>query len=138
MQHAMNYPTPTPGDVVTCVETGEAFTVARSGISFNYAVTATGGVVSDAGVDIRERRALLDRSRPFCCYLSLDGRNVTGWKGNVLGAVVLSSTVSLSRWSALHGNTMRAVRVRDVHGGLWHGRGSAGVAITLRAMKGAK
>ena len=76
---------PPLGSVQTCAETGERFTIARDGCSFNYATTREGAIISDKGVDIRERRELLDRSRPFTCYLSSDGRHVTGWKGNILG-----------------------------------------------------
>lgn len=127
---------PEIGQTVICAETGKRFIVAAEGISFNYATNDTGEVVSNKGVDIREKRELLDRSRPFTAYLSSDGKQLTGWKGNVLGRVVSSSTVRLAQWSAFHGRTMQAVRVRDCHGGLWYGRGNAGMAINIRPMKG--
>ena len=120
------------GDTLTCAVTGEAFIAARAGCSFNYAIDLSGRPVSDAGVDIAERRELLDRRGPFVCYLSRDGRSVTGWKGNVLGTVTRSS-VSLSGW---HGASITAVRVTDVHGGAWHGRGAGrGMAIRLHPSK---
>ena len=126
------------GDTVTCAETGKRFVVARDGCSLNYA-TRNGGaeVVSDEGVNITERRALLDRSKPFVAYVSGDGRRITGWKGNTLGYLVWSSSVNLTRWSYVHGATVHAYRFRDVHGALWYGRSSPGIAITLRAFKGA-
>lgn len=77
------------------------------------------------------RRELLDRSKPFCCYLSSDGKHVTGWKGNILGDVTYSRTIRLTRASFTHGSTIQCVRVRDVHGGYWYGRGNAGIAIKL-------
>jgi hypothetical protein len=121
------------GDTLTCAVTGETFIAAQSGAwTFNYAIDSTGRPVSDAGVDIAERRELLDRRGPFVCYLSQDGRSVTGWKGNVLGTVTRSS-VSLSGW---HGASITAVRVTDVHGGAWHGRGAGrGMAIRLHPSK---
>lgn len=127
---------PNIGDTVTCAETGRAFVVARDGCSVNYATTPAGEILSDIGVDIRERRELLDRSKPFAGYLSSDGKRFTGWKGNILGTVTRSTLCRLSRWSSVHGKYIRAVQVRDVHGGMWHGRGSEGICITLRPLKG--
>lgn len=126
------------GDVLTCAETGKTFIAARDGITTNYATTESGEVLSDEGVYIRQRRELLDRSRAFYCYLSGDGRAVTGWKGNKLGDVIASHRVKLTRRSYTHGADYSHVTVRDVHGGLWYGRGSPGVAITLRPYKNDK
>lgn len=109
--------------------------LARDGCSYNYATTPAGEILSDVGVDIRERRGMLDRSKPFAGYLSSDGKHFTGWKGNILGTVTRSTLVRLTRWSFTHGKYIRAVQVRDVHGGMWHGRGSEGVCITLRPLK---
>jgi hypothetical protein len=119
------------GDVLICAETGKTFVAARDGITTNYARDDHGNVFSDEGVNIRERRELLDRTRPFVCYLSSDGKHVTGWKGNVLGDVTCSRTIPLTRVSFTHGRTIQSVRVRDVHGGYWYGRGNAGIAIKL-------
>ena len=127
---------PEPGETVTCHETGKEFVVAQEGITFNYATDSDGNILSDEGVDIREKRALLDRTRPFSCYLDSEGNHVTGWKGNVLGDVISSSTVRLTRTSYIHGKSMLSVKVKDVHGGLWYGRGSPSIAITLRPYKG--
>jgi hypothetical protein len=133
----MAYASHEVGARVTCAETGRAFIVSRDGCSFNYASNTKGETLSDEGVNLREVRELLDRSRPFGCYLSSDGKRATGWKGNTLGAVVHASPVTLTRRSVWHGSHMLAVRVRDVHGAMWHGRGSPGVLINLRPMKGA-
>lgn len=76
---------------------------------------------------------LLDRSKPFAGYLSTDGQSVGNWTGRVLGRVARSST-SRTGW---HGSTLTHVRVRDVHGALWHGKGAGpGMYILLRPMKG--
>lgn len=123
---------PAIGSVQTCAETGEQFTIARDGCSFNYATTREGAIISDKGVDIRERRELLDRSRPFACYLSSDGKHVTGWKGNILGTVTRESE-SRTGW---HGSTITHIRATDCHGNEWHGKGAGrGMCITLRPCK---
>ncbi len=115
------------GQILTCTETGKQFTAARDGCSVNYARDREGNIFSDEGVDIREKREMSDRSKPFCCYLSRDGRHVTGWKGNILGRVTWSSE---SRTGLTH------VRVIDVHGAMWHGKGSgAGMCIRLHPSK---
>lgn len=126
---------PAIGETVICHETGRAFVVAHDGCSFNYATDQEGNVYSDEGVSIRERRALLDMSKPFHCYVSTDGRSVTGWKGNKLGDAFKVGTVRLTRWSYFHGHFMNSYQVTDIHGGEWYGRGSPGIAITLRPSK---
>lgn len=119
------------GKTLTCAETGAQFIGATDGSTFNYAHRGT-EVVSDAGVDIAERRQLSDRTKPFGCYLSNDGRHITGWKGNILGTVVHSSE-SRTGW---HGSTLTHIRVVDVHGSPWHGKGAGrGMYITVRASK---
>jgi hypothetical protein len=123
------------GDTLTCGETGKTFVAARDGYTTNYALDRDGNVFSDEGVDIRERRELLDRSKPYTAYLSGDAKHVTGWKGNVLGYVVWSTPCELGRRSFFHGDKYQSVRVRDVHGGYWYGRGSPGVVLTLRPKK---
>jgi len=121
------------GDELTCTETGKKFIAAQDGITTNYARDHNGNVFSDDGVNIRERRELLDRTKPFFCYLSSDGKHVTGWKGNILGRVI-SEGDSRSGW---HGSTITHIRVIDVHGALWHGKGAGrGMCITIRPMKG--
>ena len=125
---------PELGKLVTCVETGKQFVVARDGCSFNYGHTSQGELLSDEGVDIRQHRDLLNRTAPFFCYVSCDGRAIAGWKGNTLGRITWSNE-SRNNWGAklLH------VRVVDVHGGMWHGKGAGtGVCITLHPSKGAR
>lgn len=136
MKRTSELPSINFGDTLTCTETGKQFIAVRDGITTNYARDSAGNVYSDEGVDIRQRRELLTRSKPFVCYLSNDGRSVTGWKGNILGSVIDWSPCELTRRSYTHGKSYRSVRVKDVHGGLWYGRGSPGIAITLRATRG--
>lgn len=123
------------GQTVICAETGKSFVVAQEGNTFNVATRADGRLVSDEGVHLGELRALKDHAEPFGAYISSDGKSITGWKGNILGRVVSSTSVRLTRWSSTHGSKILAVRVRDVHGGEWYGRGSPGVFIRLRPCK---
>lgn len=119
------------GDTLTCTETGKQFTAQRDGCSYNYALDREGRIYSDEGVDIRERRDMLDRSKPFYCYVSCDGGRVTGWKGNKLGDIVGGLTVPPRGSLQPH-----RFRVCDVHGNWWTGRGAGtGMCCTLRAMK---
>jgi hypothetical protein len=123
------------GRTLTCAETGKQFVGASDGSTTNYARNDAGEVFSDEGVHLREVRALLDRSRPFPGYLSSDGKRLTGWKGNTLGHVIDSNPCELTRLSYTHGKHYQSVRVRDVHGREWYGRGSPGICIRLRPTK---
>jgi len=123
------------GQVITCYVTGKEFMGAADGCSVNYARDSEGHLYSDEGVDIAQRKDLLDRSKPFTGYISRDGRSLTGWKGNILGTVIWSTSVRLSRWSHFHGPNMQAYRIRDIHGGYWYGRGNPGMCVNLRAYK---
>jgi hypothetical protein len=83
--------------------------------------------------DAMARADMLDRSKPFCAYLASDARTVTTWTGGRLGTVS-AHTSSRVGW---HGAEIHRFHVCDVHGNLWHGRGSGpGMVCTLRAMKG--
>lgn len=123
------------GDVLTCAETGKPFVAAKDGITVNYAYDREGNIYSDEGVNIRERQAMLDRSGPYFCYISNDSRNVTGFKGNILGDITRDTPCRLTRRSYTHGKEYSAIRVQDVHGNNWYGRGSPGVCVTLRPCK---
>jgi hypothetical protein len=118
------------GDVLTCTETGKQFTAVQDGCSTNYARDKNDNVFSDDGVDIREKRELLNRSKPYFCYLSGDGKRITGWKGNTLGnAVSYSGRVGFCRNGCY-------VYATDIHGGKWYGKNAGrGMCITLRAKK---
>lgn len=117
------------GDTLTCAETGNTFIAAADGCRFNYARNHAGDIFSDEGVHLREVRDLLDRSKPFGCYLAGDGKTVTGWKGNVLGRV----TYETESRTGFHGSSLTHIRVFDVHGNRWHGKGAGrGMFITLR------
>lgn len=119
------------GDTLTCAETGKQFIAQLDGCSSNYASDREGRVYSEEGAGIRERRDMLDRSKPFGCYVSIDGRSVTGWKGNKLGDIIGGLTAPPRGSLQPH-----RFRVRDVHGNWWAGRGAGtGMFCTLRPMK---
>lgn len=123
------------GSVQTCAETGKQFVVQSDGCSFNYATTSAGEILSDEGVHIRACRELLDRTRPFTGYLSRDGKQFTGWKGNVLGTV----THETKSRTGFNGSEITHIRVRDVHGAYWFGKGAGrSMVVTLHPMKGTK
>lgn len=106
-------------------------------MSFNYALGPDGEILSDRGVYQRCIRYMQEHSR-FTGYLSGDGKTFTTWKGQILGRAFLGSTIRLTRLSYIHGPTLRSVRVRDVWGQEWYGRGNPGIAITLRKVKGSR
>lgn len=115
------------GETLTCAETGKQFVAAADGCSFNYARTRAGETLSDEGVHLREVRGLLDRSRPFACYVSCDGKSVTGWKGNILGTATV-----VAEYHNNFGATLWCYRVTDAHGAAWRGRNSGpGMIINL-------
>lgn len=119
------------GDTLTCAETGKQFTAQRDGCSINYTFDRDGRIYSDEGVDIRDRRAMLDRSKPFGCYVSCDGATVIGWKGGKLGDIVGGMSVPPRGSLQPH-----RFRVRDIQGNWWAGRGAGpGMSCTLRPMK---
>lgn len=125
------HPVVTIGQILTCTETGKTFEAMRDGCSVNYAWGPNNEIFSDEGVDTREKRGLLDRSKPFYCYLSGDGRTVGGWKGNVLGTVT-----QLSRGRVGFASNGCYVRVTDVYGQRWYGKNAGkGMCLTLRPCK---
>lgn len=121
------------GDVVTCTETGKSFTVESDGFTYNFARNSAGEVFSDEGVNIRELRDIAAHGFPVGCYVSSDGRTVTGWKGNKLGDVV-------HEWTGRSGFArVTFYNVRDAAGKMWRGKnGGRGMCITLHPMKDAR
>lgn len=107
------------------------------GIGTGYA-TRDNQRICYACTDAEQREDMRDRSQPFVAYVSSDGRTVTTWTGGKLGDARYIGTVRLTRRSYTHGATMNSYRVTDVHGGEWYGRGSPGIAITLRPCKGSR
>ena len=114
----------------TCTDCGKAFVPTAH--TPGYAVLPNGSRICYACADERQRADLLDRSKPFTGYLSGDGCRFTTWTGGTLGSVVRHN-VSRTAW---HGAEMHHVRVVDVHGNAWFGKGAGqGMALTVRPCK---
>jgi hypothetical protein len=98
-----------------------------------YAITPENRRICYACADKRQVADLLDRSKPFCAYLSTSGLTITTWTGGKLMTVTRETDWRIfgSRHSV--GSCVSAV---DVHGKRWHGRGAGrGMAINLRPSK---
>lgn len=110
--------------------------VPAGGGAAGYAVTRDGSHICYACADAQQREELKDRE-PFSAYLSSDGKTITTWTGGKLMDIAQSWPCTLTRNSHWHSaKSYRSIRAVDVHGAKWYGRGSAGVCITLRPMKG--
>jgi hypothetical protein len=123
------------GDKLKCSVTGKEFIAAVEGCSVNYATDREENIYSNEGVDISEKKRLLDRAKPFGCYVSSDNKHITGWKGNVLGDIISYTIARLPKWSVWHGEFIYCYTVKDIHGNYWYGRSSPSTAIILRAKK---
>lgn len=101
-----------------------------------YAVTPNNEMLCFPCADADQRESLETGNR--CVgYLSADGKSLTTWTGGILGKVTDWNPCKLTRVSYTHGKSYRSVRVTDCHGSEWYGRGSPGIAISLRRIKGA-
>lgn len=80
---------------------------------------------------------LKDRSKPYVGYLG-DGV-VTTWTGGELMKITMIRGCTLTRRSHWHSrDSFCSVHAVDPHGGHWAGRGSEGIAIRMRPVKGGK
>ena len=131
------------GSAFVCAECNEAihFPIRADGshgCGTGYGVDRDNRMMCYPCCDKREVAVLVGAAKAYG-YISSDGRQFTTWTGGKLGTVVWSAPTALPfgrRHSWIHGNGYCAFNVRDVHGQLWHGKGSRGVCITLRRMKG--
>jgi hypothetical protein len=104
--------------------------------AMSYALSRDNEMLCYQCCTARDIRTMMHASR-FTGYLSSDGRSFVTWPGETLGTVIDSRPCKLTRLSYTHDKRgYMSVRVRDVNGREWHGRGSAGIVITLRACKG--
>lgn len=106
-----------------------------NGGASGYAITRSDMYICYACADAQQREELKDTSRPFVGYVSSDARAITTWTGGHIMRVVSIAPCKLTRWSYTHGKSYFSIRARDVHGHVWYGRGSPGIAIRLRAVK---
>lgn len=100
----------------------------------SHALTRDDKMVCYACATARDVESLKSADR-FTGYLS--GKQWTTWSGGILGTVIQSTPCRLTRPSFTHDrHSFKSVRVRDVHGIEWYGRGSNGIVCTLRKVKG--
>lgn len=86
--------------------------------------------------DKREIEELKDRSKPFCAYVG-KGNSITTWTGGKLMTITRAWPCTLTRQSFTHDRKgYLSIHAVDIHGGHWAGRGSEGMAIKLRPVKG--
>lgn len=129
-------------DARNCTNCGAAFPVFPPGHSGASGYAITPGpegrevkICYDCA-DKAQRADLVGATR-FTGYLSGDGERFTTWTGGELGKVVASRPCKLTRQSFTHDRrTYRSVRVVDVWGKVWFGRGSPGIVLTLHKAKG--
>ncbi len=129
----------------TACACGSVFPIHEKGYcgGTGYAVTPDGTRICYACADKAQIEALKDRSKPFCAYVSLVskdswlGYKITTWTGGELMRVTSARPCTLTRQSYTHdGRGYMSIHAVDVHGGHWAGRGSEGIAIKLRPVKG--
>jgi hypothetical protein len=124
------------GDTLTCSVTGKQFKAALDGCTTNYAIDPEGRVYSDEGVTLASEKKIRERSGPFVGYVDRNG-DLTTWKGHVLAKGEWVKPCKLTRISFIHDQKDYKSRwFRAPDGGLWYGRGSPGVCITVRPVKG--
>ena len=106
------------------------------GIKTGYAVPRDGEKICHPCANTSQREGM-KTARIIVAYISSDGRSVTTWTGGKLATVIRSTYVELTRISFTHGRFIRAIRAVDDTGAHWYGRGSPGLAVTLRRAKSA-
>jgi hypothetical protein len=100
-----------------------------------FAITNEGKKICYDCAYEREVQELKDRSKSFVAYLGKD--YITTWTGKNLMRVTESRPCRLTRRSNFHDNkSFRSIHAVDIHGKHWAGRGSEGVCIKLRPVKG--
>jgi hypothetical protein len=100
-----------------------------------YAELPNGWRICYPCADKRQIEELKDRSKPFVAYV---GKGViTTWTGGKIMTITRSVPCRLTRQSFTHDRRgYMSIHAVDVHGGHWAGRGSEGIAIKLRPVKG--
>ncbi len=71
----------------------------------------------------------------YTAYLAEDGKQVTTWSGGKLADVIRTRRVKHFVPNAQRYVDYSSVRVKDLKGGEWIGRGSPGMYIKLRRVK---
>ena len=120
----------------TCADCGASFPQHPPGHCgrIGYATLPDGNRICYPCADKRQIEELKDRSKPFVAYV---GKGIlTSWTGGKLMAITSARPCCLTLPSNWHGKDFASIHAVDVHGGHWAGRGSEGVAIKMRPVKG--
>jgi hypothetical protein len=106
----------------------------EGGGATGYAVKADGTHICYPCADKLQIEDLKDRSKSVCAYVG--SGIITTWTGGKL-MTITCRPCKLTRQSFTHSRSgYRSIHAVDVHGGHWAGRGSEGIAIKLRPVKG--
>jgi len=118
-----------------CAQCGAVKPVQTSG-GTGYGYNAQDQIVCYACCTVNDKEQLKDRSKPFFAYINGEGNAIHTWSGGHLMKIARSRSCQLTRHSFWHSrDSFMSVHCVDVHGGHWHGRGSAGICIKLRPCK---
>jgi len=121
-------------ETVICADCGEP--CIPQGCGTGYAVLNDGKRICYPCADNRQIEELKDRSKPFVGYVGKDN-SITSWTGGKLMTITRAWPCQLTRPSNWHDSkSFMSIHAVDVHGGHWAGRGSEGIAIKLRPVKG--
>lgn len=119
-----------------CSDCKQIITAAPGSLGTGYADFDDGSRVCYPCADKRQVADLKDRSKPFSAYVG-ENNTVTTWTGGKLMTITRAWPCQLTRQSFMHSASgYLSIHAVDVHGGHWAGRGSAGMAIKLRPVKG--
>ncbi len=100
-----------------------------------YATLKDGSHICYSCADKMQIEELKDRSKPFLAYVG--SGTIQTWTGGKLMTITRTRPCQLTRRSYTHDrNSYLSIHAVDVHGGHWAGRGSKGIAIRLRPVKG--
>ena len=114
----------------TCQKCGKVIEGSKYGIGTGYGTTPEGAKWCYDCCTVSDIEELKER-KPTAVYLSGDENSVTNWPGGVLGTVTRAHGI---KHNMIRGRYV-AFRVKDVHGGLWFGRGQPGMICTIRPAK---
>jgi hypothetical protein len=121
------------GDQFRCHRFGDVHTVGPAKSGPHFVRVKHGWLYSVEGWNANVDELMRAHAEDISAYLSQDGVTVTSWLGRQLATVTLLKPAKHNRIVDDNYYTFRAV---DTHGGHWHGRGSKGMAVTLKPSKG--
>lgn len=107
----------------------------NGGTGYGYATHESETPVCYECLDQLQIEELKNRNKRVLGYVG-DGI-ITTWTGGKLMTITRSRPCELTRHSYMHSRrSYMSIHAVDVHGGHWAGRGSNGVLIKLRPVKG--